>query len=210
MFGMKNDNKYILYDFDGTIINKDSLWLFLKESCNGSILTFSLKLLQCIPSCLHCIFSGKGKSSIKEQLLVIFFKDITPDKFRKICLDFVSVIDNNINTSIASTFSIYKKEKAKFVIISASLYDWIKPWADKNSFEYVIATEPLFNQSGRFTGFSTNNCKGNEKVNRIKEILDLNNSYLIGFGNSKDDYPFLSICDESYIVNKNGHISQYQ
>jgi HAD superfamily phosphoserine phosphatase-like hydrolase len=55
--------------------------------------------------------------------------------------------------------------------ISASIADWIRPWTERLGIE-LLATE-LERRHGRITGdLAGENCRGEAKVRRLKEILN--------------------------------------
>lgn len=84
-------------------------------------------------------------------------------------------------------------------IVTASVTDWVRPWAARISPAItVIGTGAATDPSGRLTGrFSTPNCRGAEKVRRLKEALDLPRaSYtLTAFGDSSGDNELLAFAD---------------
>ena len=83
-------------------------------------------------------------------------------------------------------------------MISASLDIWLKPWTEYLGVE-LICTKMKFEQ-GIFTGaFANANCNGNEKVNRIKALLRLEDYQPIyAYGNSSGDKPMLALADHGF------------
>lgn len=85
-------------------------------------------------------------------------------------------------------------------IVSASIYNWIKPFASDLGIRDILSTEIEVDGEGCLTGFFSNkNCYGQEKVVRLLEqIPDLENNYLIVYGDSKGDSQLLKYANESH------------
>ena len=83
---------------------------------------------------------------------------------------------------------------------SASIYNWIKPFASDLGIRDILSTEIEVDGEGCLTGFFSNkNCYGQEKVVRLLEqIPDLENNYLIVYGDSKGDSQLLKYANESH------------
>jgi HAD superfamily phosphoserine phosphatase-like hydrolase len=89
----------------------------------------------------------------------------------------------------------------QLIIISASIENWIIPWAEKRNIA-VLATQIVSDASGRLTGkFKSANCYGIEKVNRLLAVLpDRQSYYLYAYGDSKGDQALIDFADEGFLV----------
>ena len=98
--------------------------------------------------------------------------------------------------------SIFSSLLDKVIIVSASIENWILPWAEKEGIEIVLATQIEVNEEERLTGyFSSPNCYGKEKVKRILEMYPNRENYiLIAYGDSSGDFDMLSFADNGYII----------
>jgi len=184
------NKKIYLIDFDGTIIEGDSLIKFS---------LFSLDLLKCFKYWVYVIFliPFYSRSDLK-QMFYSNFNEFNLDNFNNLCLDFYT---QKIKILIKKSFIDFMKninEDSKVVIVSASISNYLKPWCDEMGFD-LISTE-LEIKNGKLTGrFSTPNCNGKEKVRRIKEKYNLLEYYEIHvFGNSKGDFPMLELGTHKY------------
>ncbi|GAA5034671.1 hypothetical protein GCM10011506_29320 [Marivirga lumbricoides] len=81
----------------------------------------------------------------------------------------------------------------RIIVVSASAEEWLKPWCDINKLE-LIATK-LEKKDGKLTGkMMTPNCKGPEKVKRVKEFLKIEDySYISAYGDSAGDKEMLQL-----------------
>ena len=191
--------KVLLCDFDGTLIHGDSLFMFLKFA-KGNF-TFYFGLLFLSPILFLGFINLISKHRLKEIVLSFFLRGYSVDMINQISSNFIEILNYKVNKKLLHKIHQYVELGFDVYIVSASIENWIKPWALSNGINNVIATKLEF-KNNKFTGrFSTINCNKEEKVNRIKEILVNREDYfIISFGDSKGDYPMFNYSDEFYIV----------
>lgn len=188
------------FDFDGTLINKDSFFLFgrYKKGNFKFLASIFIHFFQILLS-----FVGlKSKSKTKEHLFKSLYSNLDYEDFKTSCKEFSREIEKYTRKEIMEKAQNFQQNHIPTVIVSASPKDWIEPWAIKNGFTKVIATELEIKEDNKLSGrFSTPNCKGIEKVKRIKkEFPDLDEYYIYAYGDSRDDFPMLDIADFSSLV----------
>lgn len=113
---------------------------------------------------------------------------------------FSSEIDKIIRPKALEALKQHKKDGDRVIIISASIENWIKPWAEKIGADIVIATKIQTNENGLLTGkFLSKNCFGQEKANRLFELFPNRKEYtLIAYGDSRGDKELIEISDKGY------------
>lgn len=188
--------KLYLFDFDGTLTHKDTMFLFLKFYNPAK---YSFQFLKHVPlfvllkvklasaeavkkSFISSILKGESKYQI-EKKAKLFFEENYPSLFRENALDFI----NNIN-----------RENTESYIVSASLDIWVKPFAEKFDMT-LLATKAEF-KDDIFTGkFIGKNCNKDEKVCRIEaELGDKKFDKIIAFGDTSGDKPMFKFANESH------------
>ena len=187
--------KLFLFDFDGTIISKDSMLEFLKHLHNSY---FIYLLLNFIYLPIHFLYLIKliKKQKAKEIFLKIHFYNYNysflvekSESFSKIILqftykefdDFIKNIDFNLN---------------EICIVSASLDIWMLNIA-KNLNMKLICTQSQVNNNS-FIGINSN-CYGIEKVNRIVKVYNIDNYDEVHvFGDSNGDSEMLKLGHRHY------------
>lgn len=188
------------FDFDGTLTTKDTLIDFTiyslgrRKFIQGFFRLFPVLVLYKIG-----LFSG---DFVKEKFLSYFFKGLEEHQFNDLCNDYViKRIDKITKKEVLEKVKWHKQQSHKLIIISASIKNWIKPWAQNNSFDEVIATEVEV-KNGRLTGkLAANNCQGQEKVRRFLERYPEREKYfLYVYSDSKKDKPLLSLADKQIFV----------
>lgn len=188
--------KLYLFDFDGTLTYKDTMFLFLKFYNSDKyfwsymkhipiFMLVKLKLMDAEVAKKSFVASIlKGEREIKiNRKVIAFFEAYYPRLIRQSALDFLDKRD---------------KENTTCFLITASLDIWVRPFAKKLGMT-LLATEAKF-VDGYFTGdFQTKNNNGSEKVNRIKkEIGNQKFDKIIAFGDSSGDKPMLAFAHEGH------------
>ena len=186
--------KLYLFDFDGTLTYKDTMFLYLKFY-NPS--KFKLQFIKHIPlfvllklkladaekvkkSFISSILKGERKAKIESKSKA-FFDTNFPDIFRENALEFIKNIDRN-------TTECY--------IVSASLDIWVQPFAEKFNLK-LLATRAEY-KDDIFTGnFIGKNCNNAEKVNRVIDAIG-NKKFdkTIAFGDTSGDKEMLAWANE--------------
>ena len=177
-----------IYDFDGTIYNGDS--------CRD-IIKYGLKKHPFIT--YRALKKAKKLNKEYENGLVSF------EKVKETMLSFIFEIPNYPKFINRFVFSHMKKIKPFYnsrksvndVIASASYELWISIFARNLGIKYVIATRTDF--EGHIIG---KNCKGVEKVNRIRQVFP-NANIACTYSDSEVDIPMLEMSNIAYVVEGN-------
>lgn len=188
--------KLYLFDFDGTLTYKDTMFLFLKFYDPAR---FSVQFAKHIPlfillklkladaeavkkSFISSILKGQSRYQIDKKAQ-LFFQEYYPKLFRENALDFINNID---------------RETTESYIVTASLDIWIKPFAEQFKMGMLATRAEFVNDifTGNFVG---KNCNKQEKVNRIKTAIS-NQKYdkIIAFGDSSGDKAMFRFANESH------------
>lgn len=192
---MKKKKLYLI-DFDGTITKDDSLLHFLNysltylEKIKISILFTPIFIL----NKLRIITNSKSK----ELLTTLSFQSKNEKWFQNIAHEFSHKMLPKLIRDSFLLFNSKLENDCEKVIVSASFKDYLLPWCNENGFG-LLCTE-LESKNGLITGkFSTPNCNGQEKVNRILSRYNVEDYEEVHvFGNSKGDYPMLELATKKY------------
>ena len=183
-----------IFDFDGTIISRDSLPDFLIQTCGWK--DFLLRLPWII------LLKGAALTGIlsthraKELVISSFLRGLKTEDFQQACFKYASRIPTLIYPAALKEIRKHQKEGNKIAIISASIPDWIRPWAETVGIRLVEGTE-LEIKGETLTGrFSTPNCKGGEKVRRLRKLFpEFINEPLYVYGDSSGDKELLALAN---------------
>ena len=197
------------FDFDGTLTTKDSLKLFLIFAFGSFRYWIGIGILSpwLIGYKLGFVEGGRAK----EQLFRYFFRKMKISRFERLCSEFQLILGRYIRPDMLERLQKARKAGDTLCIISASPENWIRPWAEKEGVDYVIATRLEADSEGRLTGFfATPNCSGKEKVNRLlaafPELQNNRKNYtLYAYGDSAGDKPLIDFADRGWYILKSGN-----
>lgn len=192
-------NTMAVFDFDGTITRKDTLLEFIKfaKGKRAFYIGFLRHALVLIAYRLKIYPNWKAK----QRIFTYFFGGMLTSDFDSLCEDFFRQRGKRlIYDSAAKQIKDYINRHIEIVIISASIENWILPFACHLGVEHVLGTKLEINKDGQLTGrFLTANCYGAEKVKRLNELLpERSNYYLIAYGDSRGDRELLAYADERH------------
>lgn len=188
-----------IFDFDGTLTNGDSLIRFLWYYCTP--LVFFRNTLLSIPALVKYVFGLIDNNVAKERIFALFFTGVRQDEFVAKARFFSdSVLSNIIKSELLQRVKWHQNRGDRCILVSASMEDYLMPWAEKMGFSRVISTKPEVNSQRRLTGkFLGKNCYGAEKVRRVKEYLgSLDPFVLYVYGDSRGDKELLEIADHPF------------
>lgn len=179
------------FDFDGTITRHDTFVAFGKYALGRG--KFYRKALMASPYILLWKLGLMSNSAAKQKFFKLMFKGMPKRMFEELGMAFKAVIDTDVRSDMMQKMLWHKAAGHELVIVSASISDWLCPWALDNGIGKVIATEVETDGKGFLTGqFFTPNCYGAEKVRRIREEFgDLASAETYGYSDSDSDKPML-------------------
>jgi phosphatidylglycerophosphatase C len=192
-----NGKKIAFFDFDGTITTKDSLPEVIKflKGRTAFYSGFFLNIHWFLAHQLN-IISG---DLLKEKILSYFFSGMPEKVFQERCDLFAdSILPGLIRPGAIAEIDRLRKEGFEMAVVSASAENWIGPWTRRLSME-LIATK-LEVSNGLITGkMEGKNCKGDQKVVRIKERWGLAAYEAIYvYGDTAADKPMMALATRSF------------
>ena len=188
-----------LFDFDGTLTTKDSLGEFFKFAFGRPY--YYLKILLFSPVLILYKLKIMDNSYAKELLFRFFFKNIDELAFRERAQHYAEEeIEKILRRDIYAKFLEHIEHGDRVLIVSASMRCWLLPFAQKHSVE-LLCTELAF-EDGKFSGyFATKNCHGEEKLRRVKEVVELADfEEIYAYGDSSGDKYLWSVADHKIKV----------
>ena len=189
---MSDKTSLALFDFDGTISNKDSFVAFMKFTHGTPVFVFRMAMG-------FMTFAGWKLGLVKSHVTKVkalrsFYKDWTEERMTDARRRFTSeVIPTILFPKALDRIAWHKEQGHRIIVVTASCDAWLGDWTRQMDWE-ILCTEMEL-KDGAFTGeLSKPNCRGKEKVNRVKQHLELE-SYLeiYAYGNDHGDNQMLAI-----------------
>jgi phosphatidylglycerophosphatase C len=189
--------KLALFDFDGTITSKDSLFDFI-------IYTFGWKrfLIGCLlrsHTMLAYASNMISADKAKEELLSFYVSGIKCQDFKAMGSQYSRKrLPKIVRQDASKRIRWHQSQGHTVAVVSASMEYWLEDWCKENDLDLIATRLEVKNE--RVTGkFASRNCSGREKIARIKEKYDLERFvYIYAYGNSSGDKEMLELADEKY------------
>lgn len=185
------------FDFDGTLINRDSLPCFLLYTFGWGC--FLIRLPWIIVLRIASVVGLLSVHKAKEKIISSFVRGMRQEDFRAACRRFATRIPGWVYPEALQEIQKHREAGNEILIISASVPEWIYPWAETIGISIVEGTE-LECRNGRLTGrFATPNCKGQEKVRRLRtRFPDYADRTLYVYGDSPGDHELLALANHPH------------
>ena len=190
-------SKIAFFDFDGTITQKDTLWVFLLW--RFGVLQVLAGVVVNAPWLAGYTLRLVRNDQAKERLLGYFLKHMPVNAFNEACRRFAQdCIPQLVRPGAHAEINRLKGEGYQIVVVSASPENWVGPWAGAQGLE-VLATR-LQVHNGQLTGkFEGKNCHGREKVHRIQQAYPTAAyTHIVAYGDSSGDRPMMALRQPGY------------
>lgn len=190
-------------DFDGTLTVKDTFIEFARHAVGMPRLLYAA--LRSAPHLAAWKLGLIAGGNAKQKLFKNLYRGMDVDVFMMKCDSFSPKIDSMLRTDVFKQIESYVQAGQCVAIVSASVDQWIRPWAGRHGIDTVLSTELEVDADSRLTGrFATPNCYGPEKVRRIKQHFgDLAAYEITAFGDSKGgDGAMLGVADHAVWVKR--------
>lgn len=182
------------FDFDGTITTKDTLFDFIRFYVGTPKLLTGLVVLS--PMLVWHKLGFIKNDVAKQKLFSYFFKNKSINEFDKIGQEYTQRIRQIVRPEILEKLKWHQDQNHTVIIISASIENWIKPWASLMCIQTVLATQIEVENNIIKGTFGSKNCYGQEKVNRLLDMFPNRCDYtLYAYGDSAGDKELLALAD---------------
>ena len=171
-----------LFDFDHTLVSIDSMLAFLKYCHPAWRVNLSIAVLS-------LLIPFRDRAKLKASLMALLFKNWEDSKLELAVINFAQkALTNSRNKEVYDLFLSLKKTHEVY-IVSASFDIWLKPWCEQENVGLICSKFDTKNRKA-----ISKNCKGEEKLIRIKEELNPSSySEIYAVGNLPDDAAMFSI-----------------
>ena len=187
-----------LFDFDGTITEREMFSVFMRFSAP----TYRKWLGNVIVMPFYLLYRRGLLSPITLRKLTAFlglagrrFKNINAQGYRFS----QDVIPQYLRENAMAKIKDHRENGDVVVVVSASLDVYLSHWCKQHNL--LLLCNQVEIKKGRATGaFSQADCSNQEKVNKVKQQFDLNDfDTIYAYGDTDEDLAMLSIADEKYM-----------
>jgi len=199
-----------IFDIDYTITRKESMTEFYKF-----MLRKKPKLVKYLPSIFAAALlylSNKIELKKAKESFASFVEGIHEDEMQELVKEFYEKrLSKLFYKDAIDMIRKLKDEGCLIYLISASPEFYLKEFYNIPEVDMVIGTKYRMQDKYHTCSIEGENCKGEEKVKRLMEVLkeknlevDFKNSYM--FSDSLSDLPLFNLVGNPYLINfKKGH-----
>lgn len=197
-----------LFDFDGTLCNKDSFTGFIFYALRKRhIVKQSIKILPWIQAYYLNIYPA---DAMRAKLFKAMFSEQSATEILNLALEYSQHLRNSLDAELYQQLLKHKHNNDDVVIVSASVDIYLKDIAELLEVDLICTEAEIRNN--QFTGlYATPDCSNIQKKIRILEKYELHHYDLVyAYGNSKEDLDMLSLADFAYMVGVDTHLPHIQ
>lgn len=184
----------VAFDFDGTLTVRDSFTAFLKWRTPGA--RYALGGLRLVPSALAYVFH-RDRGRIKAAAVREYLKGVTRETLEAEARAFAESHGRRLlRPDAVAAWRRWRSQGASLVIVTASPDVIVAPFARALGADLLIGTKLAHDPDGRVKGaFETPNCRGPEKVVRLKAQFGDEVRLKAAYGDTSGDKDMLQIAE---------------
>ena len=190
-----NGPAIVAFDFDGTLTIRDSFTEFLRwRSGPGA---WALGLVKLAPA-LAAYAKDRDRGRIKAASVKEFLLGVSRQTLEAEAAAFAEEIwPRFMRPDALEVWNDWGERGAHRVIVTASPTTTVAPFARKLGAEALLGTEFVFDANDRITGdFAGPNCRGEEKVRRLKATYGKNMTLTAAYGDTSGDTEMLAMAQQ--------------
>lgn len=182
----------VAFDFDGTLTTRDSFTAFL--AWRVSRIAYLVGLASLIPAGLGYV-ADWDRGRIKAASVRTFLRGLERSDLAAEAEAFAQA-SRLFRPDAVETWNDWKARGAEVVIVTASPSILVAPFARRLGADGLIGTELAFDARDRVTGaFDGENCRGEEKVRRLREAYGDDIRLAAAYGDTAGDAQMLQIAE---------------
>jgi phosphatidylglycerophosphatase C len=188
------DPPIVAFDFDGTLTVRDSFMAFLKWRAGSG--RYVRGLVKLAPSALAYVFH-RDRGRIKQAAVREFLHGVPRDQLEADAREFAERVSRKLlRPDAVAAWKRWRGEHVRLVIVTASPDLIVTPFARELGADALLGTELAFDGEGRVTGgFATPNCRGPEKVLRLKAAFGPDVQVKAAYGDTSGDREMLAMAE---------------
>jgi phosphatidylglycerophosphatase C len=189
------------FDFDGTLTRRDTLLPFLRRT-RGASRTSIAMLANSLVLARGVVASDDQRDAAKAAVLRRLLAGQDVEELRAAADVFADVvIKRGLRAPVLDRVRSHESEGHELVIVTASPELYVGPIGERLGFDAVLGTRLQTDGNGRLTGsLEGRNCRGAEKVERLRAWLGEGEVTVHAYGDSSGDRQLWEFADHAYRV----------
>ena len=184
----------VAFDFDGTLTIRDSFTAFLKWRAGPR--RYARGLIKLGPSALGYLFH-RDRGRLKQAAVREFLRGAPRERLEADAREFAERFSRSLlRPDAVAAWRRWRGEHVRLVIVTASPALIVAPFARGLGADVLLGTELAFDAQDRVTGaFATPNCRGPEKVLRLKAAFGPDLELKAAYGDTGGDREMLAMAE---------------
>jgi len=185
----------VAFDFDGTLTVRDSFNAFLKWRAGPA--RWTLGLIRLSPALIAYVFN-RNRGKLKAAAVREFLKGVSQARLEADARTFAELYAPSLfRPDAVAIWRRWRAKGAKLVIVTASPDLIVAPFARGLGADMLIGTRLAFDLNDKVVGaLAGPNCRGKEKVVRLKEAFGDSVRLAAAYGDTSGDTEMLAIAEE--------------
>ena len=153
-----NNQKLAIFEFDGTVIDGNSMFQFYRY-LSGGLISYLWGLLATSGIGLCRTLHICSKKTYYEHLAKHFLRGMSEDDIEAASRQFVFILNKSIRGKVIAGMQQRRLEGYRIVLVSGGIADVIRPWAAQFGINDVFGRELEYDSDRHFTGkFESHDC----------------------------------------------------
>lgn len=193
-FDASRPSSIVAFDFDGTLTVRDSFTAFLKWRAGPR--RWALGLVKLAPAALAYVFH-RDRGRIKAAAVREFLKSAPRATLEAEARTFAEGYSRRmLRPDAVAAWKRWRTDHVRLGIVTASPDVVVGPFARGLGADFLIGTELAFDAQDRVTGaLATPNCRGPEKVSRLKAAFGDDFELKAAYGDTSGDREMLAAAE---------------
>lgn len=192
-----------LFDLDGTITRRDTLFPYVMGICLRHPLRLARVLLRMPRALARFFLHGRERGPLKEALIVAGLRGLSRAQLASASARFVKRLRaRGLDPEALARIAAHRAQGDYLVLMSASPDIYVPAIARALGFNETICTGVRWDGMVLAGELVTENRRGEEKRRCVEHLRARRPGLkIIGYGNSASDLPHLKACDRAFLVN---------
>ncbi|MFC5388244.1 HAD-IB family hydrolase [Brevundimonas bullata] len=189
------DRQIVAFDFDGTLTIRDSFTAFLRWRVGAA--GWAIGLAKMAPA-LAAYIVDRDRGRIKAASVREFLHGVERAALEAEAERYADQVwDRFMRPDALACWKAWGEKGAHRVIVTASPETTVAPFARRLGAEGLLGTQLVFDSQDRVTGaFAGENCRGEEKVRRLRAAYGDDMTLAAAYGDTSGDTEMIAIAAE--------------
>lgn len=194
-FGANGAREVVAFDFDGTLTTHDSFTAFLKWRAGPA--GWAAGVIRLIPAAVG-YFGHRDRGRIKAAAVRAFLGGVDRPRLEADADRYAEAVWSGfMRPDALACWNDWGARGAHRVIVTASPEITVAPFARRLGADNLLGTHMTFDAEDRVTGaFTGSNCRGEEKVRRLKAAYGDDVWIIAAYGDTSGDTEMLAAAEQ--------------